>query len=188
MPDICYGTTGHPVEGYEVRLVGEDGQLVGDGDIGELHVKDSTSALGYWCNRDKTQATFQGPWTRTGDKFLRDPNGRYVYCGRSDDMLKVSGIYVSPFEVENALLSHEAVREAAVVGWTDEQGLVKPKAYLVLHETVEPSEELRDRLKAHVKKQLAPYKYPRWMEFLDALPKTATGKVERYKLRQPKSG
>ena len=186
--DVCYGTTGHPVAGYEVRLVSEDGQLVGDGDIGELHVKGPTSALGYWCNREKTQATFQGPWTRTGDKFLRDPNGRYVYCGRSDDMLKVSGIYVSPFEVENALLSHEAVREAAVVGWADEQGLIKPKAYVVLHETAEPSEELRDQLKTHVKKQLAPYKYPRWMKFLDALPKTATGKIERYKLRQPKGG
>ncbi len=185
--DVCYGTTGYPVGGYEVRLIDEHGQPVGDGDVGELHVKGPTSAIGYWCNREKTESTFQGPWTRTGDKFLRNSDGRYIFCGRSDDMLKVSGIYVSPFEVESALLAHEAVREAAVVGWADEQGLIKPKAFLVLHETAVPSAEMQNLLKAHVKKLLAPYKYPRWMEFLDALPKTATGKVERYKLRQRES-
>ncbi|HKR88490.1 MAG TPA: benzoate-CoA ligase family protein [Phenylobacterium sp.] len=185
--NVCYGTTGYPVEGYELRLVDDAGRPVADGDVGELHVKGPTSALGYWCNREKTRVTFAGEWTRTSDRFLKNPDGRYVYCGRSDDMLKVSGIYVSPFEVENALLSHEAVREAAVVGWLDEQGLIKPKAFLVLREAAAPSRELQDLLKAHVKKLLAPYKYPRWIEFLDALPKTATGKVERYKLRQTKS-
>jgi benzoate-CoA ligase len=183
--DVAYGTTGLPVDGYELRLVDEAGQPVPDGDVGELHVKGPTSALGYWCNREKTQATFVGEWTRTGDKFLRSAEGRYVYCGRSDDMLKVSGIYVSPFEVETALLSHEAVREAAVVGWADEQGLIKPKAFVVLGDGQAPSDAIEAALKAHVKQLLAPYKYPRWIEFLDALPKTATGKVERYKLRQP---
>jgi benzoate-CoA ligase len=183
--DVAYGTTGLPVDGYELRLVDEAGGAVPDGEVGELHVKGPTSALGYWCNREKTQATFLGEWTRTGDKFLRNAEGRYVYCGRSDDMLKVSGIYVSPFEVETALLSHEAVREAAVVGWTDDQGLIKPKAFVVLGDGQSPSDAIEAALKAHVKQLLAPYKYPRWIEFLDALPKTATGKVERYKLRQP---
>jgi benzoate-CoA ligase len=185
--EVSYGTTGYPVDGYELRLVDETGQSVGDGEVGELHVKGPTSALGYWCNREKTQATFLGDWTRTGDKFLRNPEGRYVYCGRSDDMLKVSGIYVSPFEVETALLSHDAVSEAAVVGWADEQGLIKPKAFVVLHGGAEASAALEAELKAHVKAQLAPYKYPRWFDFLEALPKTATGKVERYKLRQPRT-
>lgn len=183
--DLQYGTTGLPVEGYELRLVGDDGQLVEDGEVGELHVKGPTSALGYWCNREKTQETFLGAWTRTGDKFLRAPDGRYVYCGRSDDMLKVSGIYVSPFEVENALLEHEAVREVAVVGWADEGGLIKPKAFIVLHESAPAPSDLEARLKSHVKALLAPYKYPRWVEFVEILPKTATGKIERYKLRQP---
>ena len=183
--DICYGTTGRPVEGYELRLVDEAGQPVPDGEVGELQVRGPTAALGYWCNREKTQSTFLGAWTRMDDRFRRDPAGRYVYCGRSDDMLKVSGIYVSPFEVEDALLSHEAVAEAAVVGWADEQGLIKPKAFIVLHAGVEPAPDLQARLKAHVKQRLAPYKYPRWFEFLSALPKTATGKIERYKLRQP---
>jgi benzoate-CoA ligase len=183
--DVCYGTTGRPVEGYELRLVDEAGHPVPDGEVGELHVRGPTAALGYWCNREKTQSTFLGAWTRMGDRFRRDPAGRFVYCGRSDDMLKVSGIYVSPFEVEDALLSHEAVAEAAVVGWADEEGLIKPKAFVVLHAGIEPAPDLQDRLKAHVKQCLAPYKYPRWFEFLDALPKTATGKIERYKLRPP---
>nr|WP_083434253.1 benzoate-CoA ligase family protein [Sphingomonas sp. Y57] len=183
--EVAYGTTGRPVDGYDLRLVDETGMAVPDGEVGELHVKGPTSALGYWCNREKTQATFLGEWTRTGDKFLRNAEGRYVYCGRSDDMLKVSGIYVSPFEVETALLSHEAVREAAVVGWSDEQGLIKPKAYVVLGDGQVASDTVEAALKAHVKQLLAPYKYPRWIEFLEALPKTATGKIERYKLRQP---
>lgn len=183
--DICYGTTGRPVGGYELRLVDESGMPVPDGEVGELHVKGPTSALGYWCNYEKTRSTFLGEWTRTGDKFQRDASGRYVYCGRSDDMLKVGGIYVSPIEVESALLSHEAVLEAAVIGWPDEQGLIKPKAFVVVQGSFSASPALEDALKAHVKQCLAPYKYPRWFEFLDALPKTATGKVERYKLRQP---
>lgn len=182
--DVCYGTTGRPVDGYEVRLVDQAGEPVTLGEIGELHVKGPTSALGYWCNREKTQSTFLGDWTRTGDKFLCDGSGRYVYCGRSDDMLKVSGIYVSPMEIEHCLLSHAAVVEAAVVGWRDDQGLIKPKAFIVLREGWSATTELEAELKAHVKLGLAPYKYPRWFEFLAVLPKTATGKIERYKLRQ----
>jgi len=182
--DVRYGTTGRPIDGYNVRLVDETGVEVADGEVGELQVKGPTSALGYWCNREKTQATFLGEWTRMGDRFRRDESGRFVYCGRSDDMLKVSGIYVSPFEVEDALRSHEAVAEVAVVGWADDQGLIKPKAFIVLREAFEPAEAMRAALKAHVKEQLAPYKYPRWFDFLDALPKTPTGKIERYKLRQ----
>lgn len=181
--DVRYGTTGRPVKGYDLRLVDEHGEIVRDGEVGELLVRGPTSALGYWCNREKTRATFQGEWTRTGDKFVRDIEGRYLYCGRSDDMLKVSGIYVSPFEVETALLSHPAVRETAVVGWADEQGLIKPKAFVVLDAGSAAGPALEAGLKAHVKEHLAPYKYPRWVEFVEALPKTATGKIERYKLR-----
>jgi benzoate-CoA ligase len=183
--DVVYGTTGRPVGGYEVRLLGEDEHPVADGEVGELYVKGPTSALGYWCRRDQTLATFLGDWVRTGDKFVRDARGRYVYCGRSNDMLKVSGIYVSPIEVENALLQHTAVLEAAVVAWLDAEGLVKPKAFVVLVDAYARADGLEAELKAHVKQILAPYKYPRWIEFVVALPKTATGKIERYKLRQP---
>lgn len=181
--DVRYGTTGRPVKGYDVKLVDEAGETVRDGEVGELLVRGPTSALGYWCNRERSRATFQGEWTRTGDKFVRNLEGRYVYCGRSDDMLKVSGIYVSPFEVETALVSHPTVREAAVVGWADEQGLIKPKAFVVVDEGSAATPALEAALKDHVKQQLAPYKYPRWIEFVEALPKTATGKIERYKLR-----
>lgn len=186
--DVRYGTTGRPLDGYQLRLLNDAAEPVADGEIGELHVSGPTSALGYWCNREKTQQTFLGVWTRTGDKYQRDADGRYVYCGRSDDMLKVGGIYVSPFEVEDALLRHELVQEAAVVGWIDDQGLIKPKAFIVLREGAQASLELEGDLKVHVKQMLAPYKYPRWVQFVEALPKTATGKVERYKLRQPVAG
>jgi len=186
--DVCYGTTGYPVAGYEPRLVGGDGDIVAEGEIGELYVKGPTSALGYWCNRERGRATFLGDWTRTGDKFLRAADGRYTYCGRFDDMLKVGGIYVSPLEVEGALLSHPAVEEVAVVGWADGEGLVKPKAFVVLRDGVSPSPEQEGELKSHVKRCLAPYKYPRWIEFVGALPKNATGKIERYKLRQSVGG
>lgn len=182
--DVAYATTGYPVGGYDLRLLDEQERPVPDGEIGELYVKGPTGALGYWCRQEQTRSTFIGEWTRTEDKFLRNEDGRYVYCGRSDDMLKVSGIYVSPMEVENALLMHAAVREAAVVAWADAQGLIKPKAFIVLHAGEEPCAELEAALKAYVKQVLAPYKYPRWIDFVADLPKTATGKIERYKLRQ----
>jgi len=186
--DVKYGTTGKPVPGYSIRLVNDEGAPVARGEIGELQVNGPTAAVMYWNNRAKSLATFQGPWTRSGDKYVEDENGYFVYCGRSDDMLKVSGIYVAPFEVEAALMTHEAVLETAVVGLPDDQQLIKPKAYVVLKPGRKPSDELAEQLKQHVKDRLAPYKYPRWIEFIPELPKTATGKIQRFKLRGLKSG
>ena len=181
--DVRYGTTGKPVPGYEIRLVGDDGNPAAVGEIGELQISGPTSAPFYWNQRERSRATFLGPWTRSGDKYVQDADGYFTYCGRTDDMLKVGGIYVSPFEVEAALLTHEAVLEAAVVGEPDEQKLIKPRAYVVVKLGVRPDAALADALQAHVKARLAPYKYPRWIEFIDELPKTATGKIQRFKLR-----
>jgi benzoate-CoA ligase len=181
---VRYGTTGQPVPGYEIRLVGEDGEEVPTGEVGDLHINGPTAALGYWNARERSRSTFVGPWTRAGDKYSRDADGYYTYAGRSDDMLKVSGIYVSPFEVEAALLTHPAVLEAAVIGVPDESELIKPKAFVVLKPGVESGHDLDGALKQHVKDRLAPYKYPRWIEFLGELPKTATGKIQRFRLRQ----
>lgn len=186
--DVRYGTTGKPVPGYEVRLVNDDGNEVARGEIGELQIKGPTAAVMYWNNRAKSLATFHGPWTRSGDKYVEDADGYFVYCGRSDDMLKVSGIYVSPFEVEAALMTHPAVLEVAVVGHQDDSGLIKPKAFVVLKQGQAPSDALSAELKQHVKDGLAPYKYPRWIEFAQELPKTATGKIQRFKLRGAKAG
>lgn len=182
--DLRYGTSGRPVPGYALRVVDEAGLDVAPGEVGELLVKGPTAAQGYWNNRAKSLATFQGEWTRSGDKYRVDPDdGRYVYAGRTDDMLKVGGIYVSPVEVEAALVTHEAVLEAAVIGREDADRLVKPMAYVVLKPGREKDGALADELRQHVKLHLAPYKYPRWIEFLDELPKTATGKIQRFKLR-----
>ncbi len=182
--DVRHGTTGKAVPGYELRLVDEHGGPVKPGELGELQIRGETAANGYWNNREKSRDTFLGAWTRSGDKYSQDADGYYVYGGRSDDMLKVSGIYVSPAEVEAALVSHEAVLEAAVVGAADENKLVKPKAYVVLKPGKASSEALAESLKQHVKDKLAPYKYPRWIEFINELPKTATGKIQRFKLRR----
>jgi len=178
--DVAYGTTGRPVPGYDLELRGDDGHAVADGEEGSLWVRGSTSCIGYWNDRARSLATFHGPWTRSGDRYIRDAEGRWTYCGRADDMLKVGGIWVSPFEVESALAAHDAVLEAAVVGHDDADGLTKPKAFVVLKPgaSVEPAE-----LQAFVKTRLAPYKYPRWVELVRELPKTATGKIQRYKLR-----
>ena len=181
--DVQYGTTGLPVPGYEVRLVNELGDAVTQGESGELQIKGPSSAALYWNNRPKSIDTFQGPWTRSGDKYYQNDKGYYVYAGRSDDMLKVSGIYVSPIEVESVLITHPSVLEAAVIGKEDDDKLIKPAAYVVLKPGIEHSPELADELKQHVKKMLAPYKYPRWFEFVKELPKTATGKIQRFKLR-----
>jgi benzoate-CoA ligase len=181
--DVRYGTTGKAVPGYELRVVDDHGEAVKPGELGELQIRGETAANGYWNNRDKSRNTFIGAWTRSGDKYSQDADGYYVYGGRSDDMLKVSGIYVSPAEVEAALVSHAAVLEAAVVGADDENKLVKPKAFVVLKPGESPSPALAEALKQHVKDKLAPYKYPRWIEFINELPKTATGKIQRFKLR-----
>ena len=181
--EVRYGTTGKPVPGYQLRLIGEDGNPVTPGQIGELQINGPSAAVMYWNSREKSRHTFMGEWTRSGDKYIETADGYFQYCGRSDDMLKVSGIYVSPFEVEGALMSHEAVLEAAVVAHADSDELVKPKAYVVLKQGIQPSAELADQLKQHVKDKLAPYKYPRWVDFVTELPKTATGKIQRFKLR-----
>ena len=178
---VRYGTTGQAVPGYALRIVGDDGNPCGVGEIGELQINGPSAALMYWNNRAKTKATFAGEWTKSGDKYTVDADGYYTYGGRSDDMLKVGGIYVSPFEVEACLMTHDAVLEAAVIGVADAEELIKPKAYVVLKAGAVATET---DLQAHVKQALAPYKYPRWIEFVSELPKTATGKIQRFKLRQ----
>ncbi len=177
---VRYGTTGWPVPGYTIELRDEEGRAVADGETGDLYIKGPSAALMYWANRDKSRETFQGAWTKSGDKYVRNEDGSYTYSGRSDDMLKVSGIYVSPFEVESTLMQHAAVLEAAVIGVADAAGLTKTKAFVVLKagQNVDEAE-----LKAFVKERLAPYKYPRSIEFIAELPKTATGKIQRFKLR-----
>jgi 4-hydroxybenzoate-CoA ligase len=182
---VEYGTSGVPVDGYDLRLVDEDGAGVADNEIGELLVRGESSAAGYWNQREKSRRTFVGEWTRTGDKYVRRPDGVYTYCGRTDDMFKVSGIWVSPFEVEEALISHPQVLEAAVVPAEDANGLIKPKAFVVLrdHREDDVVRALYEELKVHVKRSIGPWKYPRWIEFVDSLPKTATGKIQRFMLR-----
>lgn len=181
--DIRFNSTGKAVPGYRLKLVDDEDQEIAVGEIGELLVQGPSAAMAYWNQRDKSLRAFQGPWTRTGDKYTVDADGYYFYSGRTDDMLKVSGQWVSPFDVEFALIEHEQVLEAAVVGHTDENELIKPKAYVVLKPGVTSSTELADELKQFVKSRLAPFKYPRWIEFVENLPKTATGKIQRFKLR-----
>jgi benzoate-CoA ligase len=179
--DVRYGTTGKAVPGYEVQLRGEDGSVIsGHDEIGDLFIQGPSSALMYWNNREKSRNTFQGVWTQSGDKYTRDADGYYTYAGRNDDMLKVSGIYVSPFEVESTLVQHPAILEAAVIGKPDTDGLTKTKAFIVLKAGQSLTEA---EVKAFVKERLAPYKYPRFIEFVAELPKTATGKIQRFRLR-----
>jgi benzoate-CoA ligase len=179
--DVRYGTSGKAVAGYEIELRGDDGRPVSVGEVGDLFVKGPSSALMYWRNRDKSRETFLGAWTRTGDKYVCDAAGYYTYAGRADDMLKVSGIFVSPFEVESTLMEHPAVLECAVVGVPTPEGLTKTKAYVV----VRPGQAVDEgALKVFMKERLAPYKYARSIEFVNELPKTATGKIQRFKLRE----
>ncbi len=181
--DVVYGTSGVVVPGYQLRLVNERGEPVKAGEIGELLVNGPSAADGYWNQREKSRSTFEGQWTRTGDKYELREDGRLVYCGRTDDMFKVSGIWVAPFEIEQALVSHPAVLEAAVVAARDADGLEKPKAYVVLKKGAS-SEGIAEALKEHVKEKIGKWKYPRWVEVMDDLPKTATGKIQRFKLRE----
>jgi 4-hydroxybenzoate-CoA ligase len=183
--DVRYGTTGRAVPGYELRIVDAEGRDVPDGEMGELIVRGPSAAEGYWNQRDRTRRTFRGEWTHTGDVYVRDAAGCYRYHGRNDDMMKVGGIWVSPFEVEEALVAHPAVLEAGVVGRADADGLVKPRAFVVLRPGAggTDAEALREELKLHVKEKVGPWKYPRWIEFMESLPKTATGKIQRFRLR-----
>lgn len=181
--DIRPGSTGKPVPGYELKLVDESGQEVPRGEIGTLHVKGNSAAQQYWRKREKTKTTMQGEWVNTGDKYYIDEEGYYWCAGRADDMLKVGGIWVSPIEVENCLSHHPAVLECAVVGAPDEKGLTKPKAFVLLREKYAKSDELKEELKKWVLDRQAKFKYPRWIEFVDELPKSATGKIQRFRLR-----
>jgi 4-hydroxybenzoate-CoA ligase len=181
--DIRYGSTGKPVPGYDVKIVDESGRELLHGEIGELVVRGPSAGESYWNQRAKSRRTFVGEWTYTGDKYLRDADGYYYYCGRTDDMFKVNGMWVSPFEVEAALVSHEAVLEAAVIGKEDGDGLVKPKAFIVLKNGYGADESLLEALRAHVKERAGAWKYPRWIDIRPDLPRTATGKIQRFKLR-----
>jgi len=174
---------GRIVPGYEARVVGPDGVDVPVGEQGTLWIKGGSTALCYWQRRASSRETFRGDWCVTGDQFRMDEDGFYYYCGRTDDMLKVSGIFVSPLEIEDCLMTHPAVSEAAVVGASDEGGLTKPKAWIALREGHEPSVELAHAFKAHVKDRLSPYKYPRWIAFVDKLPRSDRGKILRTSLR-----
>jgi 4-hydroxybenzoate-CoA ligase len=181
---VRYGSSGTPVPGYEAKLLDDDGAPVPQGEIGELVIRGPSAAEGYWLQREKSRRTFRGEWTHTGDKYRIGDDGNYYYCGRTDDMFKVSGIWVSPFDVESALVTHEAVLEAAVVGKLDSDGLIKPKAFVVLKEGYAADDALYENLKTHVKAAAGPWKYPRWVEVRADLPKTATGKIQRFKLRE----
>ncbi len=181
--DTRPGSTGRPADGYEIRIVDADGRPVASGEVGNLIVKGETAALSYLHQYEKSQQTFLGEWLATGDRFYEDAEGYYWYVGRSDDMLKVGGIWVSPLEIENTLTGHAAVRECAVIGHPDQSDLIKPKAFVVLHAGHAPSEELSKELIAYCARELAPFKRPRWVEFVDELPRTTTGKLQRAKLR-----
>ncbi|MAH85305.1 MAG: 4-hydroxybenzoate--CoA ligase [Rhodospirillaceae bacterium TMED8] len=181
--DNKYGTSGKPVSGYDICLVDIDGSDIPDGRVGEMLVRGASMAEGYWNRREKNLATFVGPWLWTGDKYVKLLDGFYQYAGRSDDMFKSGGNWVSPFDVESALIEHPAVLESGVIPCPDEAGNMKPKAYVVLNEGVAQSKELVDDLKVHVKERIEVWKYPRWIEFTEKLPKTATGKIQRFKLR-----
>jgi benzoate-CoA ligase len=181
--EIKPGSTGKPVPGYELKIIDDAGDEVTQGDIGTLMVKGDSAAQAYWRKRDKTRKTMLGEWVNTGDKYYVDEDGFYWCAGRADDMIKSGGIWVSPLEVENCLTGHPAVFQAAVVGHKDDKGLEKPKAYIILRDGFEGSEALAEELKKWVLDRLAKYKYPRWIEFIKELPKSSTGKTQRFKLR-----
>ena len=183
-PGACVpGSTGRLVPGYSAQVLDETGHSVPQGEIGNLWIAGDSTCSQYWNKHERTKATISGSWILTGDKYYQDGDGNFWYCGRSDDMLKVSGQWVSPAEVEAALISHPVVLEAAVVGHEDAERLVKPYAFVVLKDGQQPSDTLAETLKQHVKTTLQPHKYPRWVVFVPELPKTATGKIQRFILR-----
>ncbi|HEY7677044.1 MAG TPA: benzoate-CoA ligase family protein [Candidatus Methylomirabilis sp.] len=182
--DVRVGSSGRPVPGYEARVTDDEGRELPAGEIGNLMLKGDSVAACYWNKHEQSKRTFQGEWLFTGDKYSKDADGYFWFAGRANDMLKVGGIWVSPAEVEAALIAHPAVLEAAVVGNPDEHGLIKPKAFVVLKPGHDGGGGLEAEMKAFVKERIAPYKYPRWITFVPELPKTATGKIQRFKLRQ----
>ena len=182
--EVKPGSSGKIVPGYEAKIVDPDGSIVPAGEVGTLMIKGHSTAAYYWNKHDKTINTFIGEWINTGDQYSQDNEGFFWYVGRGDDMIKAGGIWVSPVEVEYCLLEHPAVFESGVIGRADVDGLIKPKAFIVLQEGYEPSGELEIELSLFVKSKIAPYKFPRWLQFVSDLPRTATGKIQRFKLRQ----
>ena len=181
------GSAGRMIPGYDGRVIDENGSDVPDGEVGELMIRGKSVATTYWNKPEKTAESMVDGWFRTGDSVWRDDDGYIFFSGRANDMLKVGGIWVSPFEVESALMAHPAVLEAGVVGWPDNEGLIKPKAFVVLKEGKTPDVAMSRALTSFVRARLAPYKYPRWIEFLDELPKTASGKIQRFRLKNRSS-
>jgi benzoate-CoA ligase len=182
--EVKPGSLGKLVPGYESMIIDETGKNVPDGEVGELCVKGQSAALLYWHEYEKTQKTFKGEWVHTGDLFKRDKDGYYWFMGRGGDVLKVGGIFVAPLEIENCVLAHPAVKECAVIGAPDSQGLVKPMAFIVPKESIQPSGDLANEIREYVKSHLAPYKYPRWVIFVDELPKDDRGKIRKRHLRE----
>jgi benzoate-CoA ligase len=182
------GSSGKIIPGYEAKIVDDDGRAVVPGEIGNLWIKGDSTCAGYWNQHEKTKETFEGHWFRTGDKYHQDEEGYFWYAGRANDLFKVNGCWLSPTEVESALIAHPAIREAAVVGRDDESGLTKPAAYVVANDDVTPSDQLIRELQDWVAESIGAYKRPRWIEFLPELPKTATGKLQRFKLRELHAG
>ena len=177
------GSSGEVTPAFEAKIVDEEGRELPVGEVGNLMVKGDANAPYYWNKHEQTKKMMQGEWLKTGDTYYCDAEGYYWYCGRSDDMFKVGGLWVSPIEIENTLMEHPAVLEAAVIGGQDADGLLKPKAYVLLKSEFTASAQLQTELQSHVKSKLVPYKYPRWVEFVDDLPKTVTGKIQRFRLR-----
>jgi acyl-coenzyme A synthetase/AMP-(fatty) acid ligase len=178
------GSSGQLIPGYDARILDDEKRPVAIGDIGNLYIKGDSICSAYWNQHEKSKDTIEGHWIRTGDKFHQDRDGFFWYAGRSDDMLKVGGQWVSPIEVENALVRHEAVQECAVIGMEDGDGLVKPCAFVVARAGIDATPDLSRALQAFVRSQLADYKRPRWIQFIAELPKTPTGKIQRFKLRE----
>jgi len=181
------GSSGEVTPAFEAKIVDDEGREVPIGEVGNLMVKGDATAPFYWNKHEQTKRMMQGQWLKTGDTYYCDAEGYYWYCGRSDDMMKVGGLWVSPIEIENTLMEHPAVLESGVVSNEDADGLLKPKAYILLKGEYQPSEQLKVELQNHVKTKLQPYKYPRWIEFVDDLPKTVTGKIQRFRLRDNKN-
>ena len=182
--DYKPGTSGRAVPGYDIKIVDENGEPVTQGEIGTVHVRGESTAKYYWKNPEKTAATMLGDWLNTGDMYFQDEDGYFVNCGRGDDMLKVGALWCSPFEIEATLIEHPKVLEAAVVGRPDDDEMIKPEAFIILNDTADAGEGMADELREHCRAKLARYKYPRWFNFVDDLPKTATGKIQRFRLRQ----